>query len=227
MRTIVLCVCASLLLTATLVPHTSRAADFPINSHQRWDARGPYSLGSESGTSTSCPMKLRPSGQCGSSGAGAEEEDCPYQLTLPPLTIQLPKQFRLLEKTMKELQSLKEVVNKLKSGCQECRGLRGNGAIGYQQADQGQTQDPIQRDAREGVRLESTGQEVQGGSSQEERGDGIVAGATVDIAGPGQGSILGKITPSPSTMQEMQVKAYFNLTIGKSTSAHFVPYKHK
>lgn len=217
MRTIVLCVCASLLLTAILVPHTSRAADFPINSHQRWDARGPYSLGSESGTPTSCPMKLRPTGQCGSSGAGAEEEECPYQLTLPPLTIQLPKQFRLLEKTMKELQSLKEVVNKLKSGCQECHGLRGTGASKHQQADQGQTQVPIQRDAGEGVRPESMGQEVQGGSSQEERGDGMVAGATVDVAGPGQGSILGKITPSPSTMQEMQVKAYFSLTSGKST----------
>uniref|UniRef100_A0A3B3V0K5 Fibrinogen-like 2a n=1 Tax=Poecilia latipinna TaxID=48699 RepID=A0A3B3V0K5_9TELE len=79
-----------------------------------------YSLGSESGHPTSCPVKLRPSGHCGSSGAGGEDsEECPYQLTLPPLTIQLPKQFRLLEKTMKELQSLKEVVNKLKSGCQD------------------------------------------------------------------------------------------------------------
>ncbi|KAJ4924994.1 hypothetical protein JOQ06_003941 [Pogonophryne albipinna] len=181
MRTIVLCVYASLLLTATLVPRTSRAADFPANSHQRWDSSGPLSLGSESGTPTSCPIKLRPTGQCGSSGAGAEEgEDCPYQLTLPPLTIQLPKQFRLLEKTMKELQSLKEVVNKLKGGCQECRGARGNGANGLQQADQGQTQ-----------REDLTGQDVQGGTSQEERRDG---------------SILGKNTQSPSTMQEMQVK---------------------
>ncbi|KAI4803340.1 hypothetical protein KUCAC02_006891 [Chaenocephalus aceratus] len=181
MRTIVLCVYASLLLTATLVPRTSRAADFPVNSHQRWDSSGPLSLGSESGTPTSCPIKLRPTGQCGSSGAGAEEgEDCPYQLTLPPLTIQLPKQFRLLEKTMKELQSLKEVVNKLKGGCQECRGARGNGANGLQQADQGQT-----------PREDLTGQDVQGGTSQEDRGDG---------------SILEKNTPSPSTMQEMQVK---------------------
>ncbi|KAA8580118.1 hypothetical protein FQN60_005653 [Etheostoma spectabile] len=205
MRTIVLCVCATLLLTATLVPHTSRAADLSVNSHQRWDAKGQFSLGSESGTPTSCPIKLRPSGQCGTSGAMAEEgEDCPYQLTLPPLTIQLPKQFRLLEKTMKELQSLKEVVNKLKSGCQECRGARGNGAFGHQQADQGQVQVPIQRDAEEELRLDLTGQDVQGGSSQEERGDGMVPGATVDVAGLGHGSILGKITPS--TMQEMQVK---------------------
>ncbi|XP_078098636.1 fibrinogen-like 2a [Sander vitreus] len=207
MRTIVLCVCTTLLLTATLVPHASRAADLPVISHQRWDAKGQFSLGSESGTPTSCPIKLRPSSQCGSSGAVAEEgEDCPYQLTLPPLTIQLPKQFRLLEKTMKELQSLKEVVNKLKSGCQECRGARGNGAFGHQQADQGQMQVPIQRDAEEELRLDLTGQDVQGGSSQEERGDGMVPGATVDVAGLRHGSILGKITPSPSTMQEMQVK---------------------
>ncbi|XP_019948011.2 fibrinogen-like 2a isoform X2 [Paralichthys olivaceus] len=196
MRTIVLCVCASLLLTATL--SISQAADFPVNSHQRWDSRGPYTLGSESGTPTSCPMKLRPSGHCGSSGAGAEEgEECPYQLTLPPLTIQLPKQFRLLEKTMKELQSLKEVVNKLRSGCQECRGARGSG---HQQADQGQ------KDAGEEVRLDLTGQEVIGGSSQEAREDGVDPGAAVDGAGLGQGPVSWKITPSPSTMQEMQVK---------------------
>lgn len=188
-----LCVCASLLLAATLLPRVSRASDLPINSHQRWDARGTYSLGSDSGTPTSCPIKLRPSGQCGSSGASGEEEDCPYQLTLPPLTIQLPKQFRLLEKTMKELQSLKEVVNKLKSGCQECRGVRGNGPFGYQQADQEQKRD---------FRMDSTGQEVQGGSSQDERENGMEPGAT----GAAQGSPFGKITQSPSTMQEMQVE---------------------
>lgn len=205
MRTVVLCLCANLLFTATLVPRTSWAADLSVNSHQRWDARGSGPTGSDPGTPTSCSVKLRPSGQCGSSGAGAEDaEDCPYQLTLPPLTIQLPKQFRLLEKTMKELQSLKEVVNKLKSGCQECRGARGNGAFGNQLADQGQVS--IQRDAGEEGRLNPTGQEGQGGSSQETRGDGMVPGATVDVGGPGHGSILGKITPSPTTMQEMQVR---------------------
>ncbi|XP_071782760.1 fibroleukin [Centroberyx gerrardi] len=201
MRTIVLCICASLLLTVTVVPYTDQAADFPVNPHQRWDAKGPYT---ESGTPTSCPMKLRPSGQCGGSGAEPEEgEDCPYQLTLPPLTIQLPKQFRLLEKTMKELQNLKETVNKLKSGCLECRGGRGTGAFGQQQADQGQTQ--VQRDSREMVD-QDLGQELQGGSSREERGDGMDTGAAGAGPGPGQGSIMGKIPPSPSTMQEMQVK---------------------
>lgn len=199
MRTIELVIYAVLLLTATLVPHTSWAADFPVNSHQRWDTRGPYTLGSESGTPTSCPMKLRPLGQCGSSGA-EEGEDCSYQLTLPPLTIQLPKQFRLLEKTMKELQSLKEVVNKLRTGCHECRGARGSGVFGNQQSDQ------IQRDAGGQLKQDLAMQEVQAGSSQEERGDGMAPGATVDSTGPGQGSIFGKLTPSPSTMQEMQVR---------------------
>ncbi|KAK1167072.1 fibroleukin-like [Acipenser oxyrinchus oxyrinchus] len=62
-----------------------------------------------------CPIKLRPSGQCG------DGEECLYQVTLPPLTIELPKQLKMLEKTMKELQNLKEVVNKLKSSCLECK----------------------------------------------------------------------------------------------------------
>uniref|UniRef100_A0A673MGF8 Fibrinogen-like 2a n=1 Tax=Sinocyclocheilus rhinocerous TaxID=307959 RepID=A0A673MGF8_9TELE len=67
-----------------------------------------------SGGSSCSQVRLKPAGQC------EDEEECPYQITLPPLTIQLPKQFRLLEKTMKELQSLKETVNRLKSSCLEC-----------------------------------------------------------------------------------------------------------
>ncbi|XP_026065418.1 fibroleukin-like [Carassius auratus] len=67
-----------------------------------------------SGGSSCSQVRLKPAGQC------EDEEECPYQITLPPLTIQLPKQFHLLEKTMKELQSLKETVNTLKSSCLEC-----------------------------------------------------------------------------------------------------------
>lgn len=199
--------CASLLLTATLVPRSCLAAEFPGNSRKRWDARGPYNFGSESGTPTSCSVKLRPSGQCGSSGAGAEEgEDCPYQLTLPPLTIQLPRQFRMLEKAMKELQELKEVVDNLKRGCQECRGAQGNEALRRPQADRGQTQEPIQGDAWKGERPELTAQGVKAGL-KETRGDGMVIGGNVDGTRQGQGSISGKITQaSPSNMQEMQVR---------------------
>ncbi|XP_031450026.1 fibroleukin [Phasianus colchicus] len=62
-----------------------------------------------------CPIKLKTNGNCD------EGEDCPYQINLPPMTIQLPKQFRLIEKTLKEVQTLKEAVNKLKKCCQDCK----------------------------------------------------------------------------------------------------------
>ncbi|XP_051912143.1 LOW QUALITY PROTEIN: fibroleukin-like [Hippocampus zosterae] len=193
----------TLLLSAAfllLSPGTCRAAaDFPGTSHQKWDARVAYTSGADSGASGSCAVKLRPAGQCGGSGAGAEEgEECPYQVTLPPLTVQLPKQFRLLEKAMKELQSLKEVVNKLKSSCRECGGGRGSGVYGSQQADQGQTRDV--------AGLNPSGQDVQSGASQEERDNGMVSGANVEGAGGGHGHHFGKIPPGPSSMQEMQVK---------------------
>ncbi|KAK7130161.1 hypothetical protein R3I93_019710 [Phoxinus phoxinus] len=76
---------------------------------------GPSGVLDRVSASSSCPqLRLKPAGQC------EDEEECPYQIQIPPLTIQLPKQFRLLEKTMKELQSLKETVNGLKSSCLEC-----------------------------------------------------------------------------------------------------------
>ncbi|XP_062437616.1 fibroleukin [Rhea pennata] len=63
-----------------------------------------------------CPIKLKTNGKCDEGG-----EDCPYQINLPPMTIQLPKQFRLIEKTLKEVQTLKEAVNKLRKCCQDCK----------------------------------------------------------------------------------------------------------
>ncbi|NXP10333.1 FGL2 protein, partial [Thinocorus orbignyianus] len=62
-----------------------------------------------------CPIKLKTNRKCD------EGEDCPYQINLPPMTMQLPKEFRLLEKTLKEVQTLKEAVNKLKKCCQDCK----------------------------------------------------------------------------------------------------------
>lgn len=61
-------------------------------------------------------VKLKPLGHCGD-----EDNLCPYQLTLPHLSIQLPRPFRELEKMAKELQNLKEVVNQLRRDCQECK----------------------------------------------------------------------------------------------------------
>lgn len=62
-----------------------------------------------------CPIKMKTGGKCD------EDGNCPYQITMPPMTIQLPKQFQLLEKTLKEVQSLKEIVNNLKKSCQDCK----------------------------------------------------------------------------------------------------------
>ncbi|XP_039513752.1 uncharacterized protein fgl2b [Pimephales promelas] len=61
-------------------------------------------------------VKLNPLGHCGD-----EENVCPYQLTLPPLSIQLPRSFMELDKMAKELHNLKEVVNQLRKDCQECK----------------------------------------------------------------------------------------------------------
>ncbi|KAM4747495.1 fibroleukin [Rhinophrynus dorsalis] len=65
--------------------------------------------------SNGCPIKMKNGGKCDDDG------NCPYQISLPPMTIQLPKQFQLLEKTLKEVQSLKEIVNSLKKSCQDCK----------------------------------------------------------------------------------------------------------
>ncbi|XP_046879130.1 fibrinogen-like 2a [Hypomesus transpacificus] len=155
MQKVLFCICASVLLATD--PLRSLELTEGKQPQQRWDSEG-------AGTGTgagSCSLKLKPAGQCG------EEDDCPYQVTLPPLTIQLPKQFRLLEKTMKELQSLKETVHKLKSACLE----------GRQQADQS-----LQRDSGEAG---GPGLGQSTGASKEERGDGGI------FPGPGA-SVPGK-----------------------------------
>lgn len=61
-----------------------------------------------------CPVRLESRGKC-------EGEECPYQVNLPPLTIQLPKQFGRIEEVFKEVQNLKEIVNSLKKCCQDCK----------------------------------------------------------------------------------------------------------
>ncbi|KAJ8386941.1 hypothetical protein AAFF_G00165380 [Aldrovandia affinis] len=99
MRLGLLCVCGTLLLSLT-----GGATEVT----EGLDAE-------EKGGAPGCPVRFKPAGQCG------DGDECPYQVTLPPLTIQLPKQFKMLEKTVKELQTLKETVNRLKSSCQGCK----------------------------------------------------------------------------------------------------------
>ncbi|XP_041058681.1 fibrinogen-like 2a [Carcharodon carcharias] len=55
-----------------------------------------------------CAIKLKPT-------VCDEDEVCGYQVNLPPLTIQLPKQSKLLKKTVKQVKSLTATVNKMKS----------------------------------------------------------------------------------------------------------------
>ncbi|XP_054844291.1 fibroleukin [Eublepharis macularius] len=62
-----------------------------------------------------CPIKLQASEKCD------EGDECPYQITLPPMTIQLPRQFQLIEQTLREVEILKEAVNNLKKTCQDCK----------------------------------------------------------------------------------------------------------
>lgn len=65
-------------------------------------------------------VRLKPLGQCKD-----EESTCPYRITLPPLTIQLPKPFRELEKMARELRSLTQLVNQLKEDCCVCKERHG------------------------------------------------------------------------------------------------------
>ncbi|XP_077423342.1 uncharacterized protein LOC144053123 [Vanacampus margaritifer] len=62
-----------------------------------------------------CTATLRAGGPCGPGRAG-----CPYVLSLPPLTVHLPQQFRELEKLMKDLQTLKDDVDQLRKMCGDC-----------------------------------------------------------------------------------------------------------
>uniref|UniRef100_A0ACB8FQX7 Uncharacterized protein n=1 Tax=Sphaerodactylus townsendi TaxID=933632 RepID=A0ACB8FQX7_9SAUR len=63
-----------------------------------------------------CPIKFKASEKCDEGG-----EECPYQITLPPMIIQLPRQFQLIEQTLKEVEILKEMVNNLQKTCQDCK----------------------------------------------------------------------------------------------------------
>ncbi|KAJ8382049.1 hypothetical protein SKAU_G00028270 [Synaphobranchus kaupii] len=134
MRLTLMCVCWTLLVSVPRV--AAETAD--------------GSAVEDKGGAPGCPVRFKPAGQCG------DGEECPYQVTLPPLTIQLPKQFKMLEKTMKELQNLKETVTKLKSACEECR----------QQTDR-----TLQRDSGEALPLD---QPVRG--DKDEGGDPDVPG---------------------------------------------------
>lgn len=65
----------------------------------------------------SCPVRLASRGKCEEDAGG----ECAYQVSLPPLTVQLPKHFGRMEEVIKEVQSLKEIVSSLKKCCQDSK----------------------------------------------------------------------------------------------------------
>ncbi|XP_036285532.1 fibroleukin [Pipistrellus kuhlii] len=65
----------------------------------------------------SCPVRLESRGKCEEDAGG----ECAYQVSLPPLTVQLPKHFGRMEEVIKEVQSLKEIVSSLKKCCQDSK----------------------------------------------------------------------------------------------------------
>ncbi|XP_026032013.1 titin-like isoform X1 [Astatotilapia calliptera] len=64
-----------------------------------------------------CTVTLTPGGQC---RQVQHENTCPYLLTLPPLRIHLPQQFKELEKIVEDLQKLKDSVDELREICADC-----------------------------------------------------------------------------------------------------------
>ncbi|XP_076877727.1 uncharacterized protein fgl2b isoform X2 [Brachyhypopomus gauderio] len=62
-------------------------------------------------------VRLKPQGHCRDG-----DTMCPYSVTLPPLTIQLPRHLKELDTMARELQALTLMVNQLKEECRECRG---------------------------------------------------------------------------------------------------------
>ncbi|XP_041692406.1 fibroleukin-like, partial [Coregonus clupeaformis] len=104
MRLAVLCMCGTLLAISMTPGNYANPSE------------GTFQWGTESG---SCLVTLKPAGKCG--GEGIEEDACPYRFILPPLDIMLPWQLRELERTVKEVQRLKETVEQLKRACMECK----------------------------------------------------------------------------------------------------------
>ncbi|XP_001507568.1 fibroleukin [Ornithorhynchus anatinus] len=63
----------------------------------------------------SCSLKVKPGGKC------EPGELCSYQVDLPSLTIQLPREFSLIEKALREVEELKEAVLRVQKSCQDCK----------------------------------------------------------------------------------------------------------
>uniref|UniRef100_A0A672ZJN1 Uncharacterized protein n=1 Tax=Sphaeramia orbicularis TaxID=375764 RepID=A0A672ZJN1_9TELE len=74
-----------------------------------------------------CAATLTPEGPC----KHEEETTCPYLVTLPLLTINLPMRLRELEQILEDLQKLKDNVDQLRKICADCtvNGVKGKGKL--------------------------------------------------------------------------------------------------
>lgn len=102
MRLTALCVCGTLLAFSSLSWTTVDSDEGILLEHSGF---GP------------CAVTLRPEGPC---KQGQDESTCPYIISVPPLTVHLPKQLRELGKIVKDLQKLKDNVDQLRQMCADC-----------------------------------------------------------------------------------------------------------
>lgn len=153
MRLTTLCVCGTLLALSSWI----RAEDGPHLGDRRF---GP------------CAASLKPGGAC---RPGQHDSTCPYLLSLPPLTVHLPRHLRELENIMQDLQKLKDSVEELRKMCADCTESRTERkCVGRRDNEQEKQIEGKREDVRSwvNVRLEEAGRSFkqEGGSDGEKVG---------------------------------------------------------
>lgn len=87
---------------------------------------------------------------------------CPYRLSLPPLTLHLPKELRELEKIVKDLQNLKDNVDELRKMCADCTVSQTERECGSRrESEQEKLNEGINRHIDEKNRLNEKNRETQ------------------------------------------------------------------
>lgn len=153
MRLTTLCVCGTLLALSSWI----RAEDGP---HLGDRGLGP------------CAASLIPGGAC---RPGQRDSTCPYLLSLPPLTVHLPRHLRELENIMQDLQKLKDSVEELRKMCADCTESRAERkCVGQRDKEQERQNEGKSEDVRSwmNVRLGETGRSFkqEGGNNGEKVG---------------------------------------------------------
>ncbi|XP_052029058.1 fibroleukin [Apodemus sylvaticus] len=113
----------------------------------------------DAGAQAACPARLEGGGRC-------EGNLCPFQLTLPTLTLQLPPQLGSMEEVLKEVRTLKEAVDSLKKSCQDCKlqadDHRDPGGNGAETAEDNRVQELESQVNKLSSELKNAKDEIQG-----------------------------------------------------------------